>query len=100
MRTKTMRMRKDSSIKPVPSCEMALIICHFVHMEEELSWNYFIFVSRKLGHSTRTYIRDVIYGGKETPTVTNVVQMLRFWEKRIAALYPGANLTNESPTDL
>ena len=95
-----MRMRKDSSIKPVPSCEMALIICHCVHMEEELSWNYFINVSRRLGHSTRTYIRDVIYGAKETPTLINVVQMLRIWEKKIAALYPGANLANESPTDL
>lgn len=95
-----MRMRKDSPIKPVPSCEMALIICHCVHMEEELSWNYFISVSRKLGHSTRTYIRDIIYGGKETPTIINVVSMLKAWEKKIAALYPGESLTNESPINV
>lgn len=95
-----MRMRKNNPIKPVPSCEMALIICHCVHMEEELSWNYFITVSKRLGHSTRTYIRDVIYGGKETPTLINVVSMLKAWEKKIAALYPGANQTNESPADI
>ena len=91
--------RPKSNSYNAPSHQLALVISHIQWMEDELYYDFGVSVSTYLGSSLRSYINEV---WEETPTIQNVIQLLKIREQKIKDLYDNVRnreLKNGKQTD-